>query len=153
MRAALVLSCAVYFWRVLMLLRLVLCGVFFCLVWCAFSVFLFAVFFFEQVDGTKEQPITIKGPSSGDTAIVRGSDKSGACFEINHDYYVLDVRTNLCTAVLIVQDTYSICQKQGIWSMLDFLFEMGTFYNFSFTLRPCNDFQVSRLAVNLSPSS
>ncbi|CAM9734378.1 unnamed protein product, partial [Laminaria digitata] len=43
-----------------------------------------------RVDGTKEQPITIKGPSSGDTAIVKGSDKAGACVEINHDFYVLD---------------------------------------------------------------
>lgn len=44
-----------------------------------------------QVDGTKQQPITIKGPSSGATAIIKGSDKSGTCVEINHDYYVLDV--------------------------------------------------------------
>lgn len=45
-----------------------------------------------QVDGTKEQPITIKGPSSGATAIVKGDDKSGTCVEINHDFYILDVR-------------------------------------------------------------
>lgn len=44
-----------------------------------------------QVDGTKQQPITLKGPSSGATAIIKGSDKSGTCVEINHDYYILDV--------------------------------------------------------------
>lgn len=45
----------------------------------------------QQVDGTKEQPIEIKGPSSGATAIIKGSDKSGTCVEINHDYYILNV--------------------------------------------------------------
>ncbi|CAM9421254.1 unnamed protein product, partial [Ascophyllum nodosum] len=43
-----------------------------------------------QVDGTKERPITIKGPKNGPTAIVKGDDKAGTCVEINHDYYVLD---------------------------------------------------------------
>eukprot|EP00904_Undaria_pinnatifida_P009226 jgi/Undpi1/5433/HiC_scaffold_2.g00712.m1 len=43
-----------------------------------------------QVDGTKDRPITIKGPSSGGTAIVKGDDSAEACVEINHDFYVLD---------------------------------------------------------------
>lgn len=47
-----------------------------------------------QVDGTREQPITIKGPSSGPTAIVKGDDRSGTCVEISHDYYILDVRVS-----------------------------------------------------------
>ena len=57
-----------------------------CLVWCVCFVF--------KVDGTKDRPITIKGLSSGGTAIVKGDDSSEACVEINHDFYVLDVRTD-----------------------------------------------------------
>lgn len=65
-----------------------------------------------QVDGTKEQPITLRGPSSGPTAIIKGSDKSGTCVEINHDYYILDV------SVAWVAGRYSSrCVSMRVWSI------------------------------------
>eukprot|EP00752_Nemacystus_decipiens_P012997 g11499.t2 len=42
-----------------------------------------------KMDGEKEKPITLKGPSGGLAAILQLPDPS-SCFEINHDFYTLD---------------------------------------------------------------
>lgn len=47
------------------------------------------------MDGTKEEPITLRGNRRGDPAIVKGEDDRAACIEINHDYYILEVSTAL----------------------------------------------------------
>lgn len=76
--------------------------------------FVCRTFFSLKCDGTKEHPITLKGPTSGEPAIVKGDEKSGTCVEINHDYWILEVRSlrmeYYCEIVLAQQNVQSVAR-------------------------------------------
>lgn len=51
--------------------------------------------FLTQVDGTEDEPITLRGRPGTDPerVILQGEDDKGRVLEIIHSYYVIEVRT------------------------------------------------------------
>lgn len=53
-----------------------------------------------QTDGTKGNPITMKGSGDKDLIVLRGADNSFRVIQVQHDYYIFEVRPSAPAGVL-----------------------------------------------------